>query len=65
MRAGHLHPAVRLAGRADAVRLPCYWFGRSRGVLPAFGEFTGALTVRPKPGDRVFAIVGDRVLALP
>lgn len=63
--AGHLHPAVRLAGRADAVRLPCYWFGRSRGVLPAFGEFTGALTVRPRPGDRVFAIAGDRVLALP
>jgi DNA ligase-associated metallophosphoesterase len=63
--AGHLHPAVRLAGRADALRLPCYWFGSTRGVLPAFGDFTGALTVRPRPGDRVYAIAGDRVLALP
>lgn len=32
----------RLAGRGgDAVRLPCFWFGDTVAVLPAFGSFTG------------------------
>ena len=63
--AGHLHPAVRLAGRADALRLPCFWFGERVGVLPAFGEFTGSLSIRPARGDRLFALAGDRVFELP
>ena len=63
--AGHLHPSVLLATRADALRLPCFWFGESVGVLPAFGEFTGSLGIRPGAGDRVFAIADDRVIALP
>jgi len=61
--AGHLHPAVLMQGRAnDAVRLPCFWFGACVGVLPAFGEFTGTLTVKPKPGDKVFVAVDNVVL---
>ena len=63
--AGHLHPAVALAGRADRLRLPCFWFGREVGVLPAFGEFTGSLTVRPAAGERVFALAGEQVFELP
>ncbi len=64
--AGHLHPAVRLASRAgDAVRLPCWWFGARVGVLPAFGEFTGGHSIRPAPGDRVFATVDAAVRELP
>lgn len=63
--AGHLHPSVHLAVRADALRLACFWFGKAVGVLPAFGEFTGSLTIRRAAGDRVFAIAGDRVVALP
>jgi metallophosphoesterase superfamily enzyme len=39
---GHLHPCVKLLGRArDRMRLPCFWFGPTVGVLPAFGAFTG------------------------
>jgi len=64
--AGHLHPAVRLAGPGrQRERLPCFWFRRGVAVLPAFGDFTGAADVRPEPGDRVFVIAGDRVLEIP
>lgn len=63
--AGHLHPSTRVAGRAhDALRLPCFWFGREVGVLPAFGEFTGTWPVRGDEGDAIYAVAGDRVLAL-
>ena len=37
---GHLHPAVQLTGKGkQALKLPCFWFGPSCGVLPAFGAF--------------------------
>lgn len=59
---GHLHPCVTLAGRAhDRLRLPCFWFRGAVGVLPAFGAFTGMHTIRPAPGDRVFAIADLQV----
>jgi DNA ligase-associated metallophosphoesterase len=64
--AGHLHPCVGVGGRArDHLRLPCFWFGPEVGVLPAFGAFTGMHAIRPAPGDRVFAVAGDVVAALP
>lgn len=60
--AGHLHPAVHLSGRGPGrLRLPCFHFGARVGVLPAFGEFTGGVGVRPAPGDRLFAVAGDEV----
>lgn len=63
--AGHLHPAVRLAGRArQRRRLPCFWLGRDVGVLPSFGDFTGAADVQPRPGDRVFVIAEEQVVAV-
>lgn len=61
--AGHVHPAVRLQGRAnDSMRLPCFWFGAYVAVLPAFGTFTGTYTVLPKQGDRVFVIADGAVI---
>ncbi len=61
-----MHPAVVLGGRArDALRLPCFHFGPSLGLLPAFGDFTGSHAVRRCPQDRVFAIADGRVTALP
>ncbi len=61
--AGHLHPCISVAGRAnDHLRLPCFWFGPAVGVLPAFGAFTGMHPVRPAPGERVFAIAEERVM---
>ena len=60
--AGHIHPAVRLSGEGDTMSLPCFWFGKRHGVLPAFGAFTGSAVVRPRAGDRVFVIAEDEVL---
>lgn len=63
--AGHLHPAVRLIGAAkQRLILPCFWFGVRVGVLPAFGSFTGARVIAPAPGDQVFVIAEDAVIAV-
>lgn len=59
---GHIHPAVRLFGRAEStLRAPCFWVGERCTVLPAFGTFTGAKVIHPRKGDRAFA-VGDSVI---
>lgn len=58
--AGHLHPGVVL-GR-ERLRLPCFWFGPRVGVLPAFGDFTGAARAPARRGDRVFAVAGNEVI---
>lgn len=60
--AGHIHPAVRLIGAGrQTERLPCFWLGPEVGVLPAFGGFTGAATVYPAAGDRIFVIAGHQL----
>jgi uncharacterized protein len=63
--AGHLHPAVKLRGigRQREV-LPCFHFGPEVGVLPSFGDFTGAARIVPAEGDRVFVVAGAEVLAV-
>ena len=60
--AGHIHPAVRLSGAGESLRLPCFWFGPRYGVLPAFGAFTGTAEVRPRKGDQVFVIAEDEIV---
>jgi DNA ligase-associated metallophosphoesterase len=63
--AGHLHPAVRLAGVGrQRATLPCFLFGDRVGLLPSFGPFTGRALVRPKSGERVFVIAGDEVVGV-
>lgn len=64
--AGHLHPCVTLVGRAhQRLRLPCFHFGASVGVLPAFGAFTGMHPVTRAPGERAFVVADDSVTELP
>lgn len=64
--AGHLHPAVRISGRAgDSVRLPCFWLRDGLTVLPAFGSFTGGARFEREAGDRVVAIAEDRLYEVP
>jgi DNA ligase-associated metallophosphoesterase len=64
--AGHLHPTIRIGGRAaQSARLCCFWLGRDEAVLPAFGEFTGGARLDWRDGDQVYAIAGDRVLRVP
>jgi DNA ligase-associated metallophosphoesterase len=59
---GHLHPALRVSGRYDSMRLPCYWLRTRVGVLPAFGAFTGAQEIVREADDRVFVATDERVL---
>lgn len=63
--AGHLHPAVRLRGAGrQRLTLACFWFSERMGVLPAFGSLTGAATVAPGAGDRVFVLADDAIVAV-
>ncbi len=61
--AGHVHPAVRIGGAANAIKLPCFHLVSGLGlVLPAFSMFTGGLCVRSGAGDRLFGATGRRVI---
>ncbi len=62
---GHVHPGVFLRGTADTERLPCFVLGARRAILPAFGSFTGLATVTPGAGERLVAVAGHQLFALP
>jgi DNA ligase-associated metallophosphoesterase len=49
--AGHLHPCARIVARGRAVRRRCFVTDGERVVLPAFGAYTGGLSVK----DAAFA----------
>lgn len=61
--AGHVHPCVRMRDvDGSTMRAACFVFSARAALLPAFGSFTGTHPVRPREGDRVFA-VGDGCVA--
>jgi DNA ligase-associated metallophosphoesterase len=68
--AGHLHPGVALrpatGGKGAGLRAACFWASGGGDklllVLPAFGTFTGAMAIRAREGDRVFAVGPSRVI---
>ena len=60
---GHIHPGVRLGGRGrERLVLPCFRFGDRVGLLPAFGEMTGLHAMRPRRGEKLYAIAGPQVI---
>jgi DNA ligase-associated metallophosphoesterase len=60
---GHIHPGVRLRGKGrQHAKLPCFWFGEKQGILPAFGNLTGAVALKGKA--KVFAVAQDQLFAL-
>ncbi len=60
---GHVHPAVVLSGKGrQRERLPCFWLRSRHMILPSFGVFTGAYTVSPIEGDRVFVVAKGEVV---
>ncbi len=60
---GHIHPGVSLVGKAkQRLKFPCFYFGQSYAVLPAFSFFTGLYQIKPKPMDRIFAITSESVV---
>ncbi|MEM6732222.1 MAG: ligase-associated DNA damage response endonuclease PdeM, partial [Myxococcota bacterium] len=60
--AGHIHPALRLRGRGDGLRVPCFHVSPACTTLPAFSAFTGGAVVRKGQKDRAFAVTGDQVI---
>ncbi len=62
---GHVHPAIKLRGRArQSVSLPCFHFGNDTALMPAFGEFTGFVKVGVRKTDHIFTIAPDKVIKI-
>lgn len=51
---GHLHPAAAVHARGHRIRCRCFIANGQRMVMPAFGSYTGALSVRAEPFARLF-----------
>ncbi|MDX1667527.1 MAG: hypothetical protein R3350_09870, partial [Saprospiraceae bacterium] len=64
--AGHVHPSVFLRGAGrQRLKLPCFYFGEDKGILPAFGYFTGSAVLHPGKKDRIYVIANDSVIPAP
>lgn len=63
--AGHIHPGVRIRGKArQGITLPCFYFGDQFALLPAFGKFTGKALMKIRSNAQIFAIAGGQVIAI-
>ncbi len=63
---GHIHPAVKLKGRGrQHLYAPCFYFGATAALLPAFGSFTGSYRINPAQNESVFAVVEHEVIQIP
>ena len=51
--AGHLHPSARVSVRGRTIARRCFAADAAHMVMPAFGAYTGGLSIR----DRAFAAV--------
>jgi DNA ligase-associated metallophosphoesterase len=61
--AGHIHPGIRLSGLGrQRLRLPCFWFGKEQGLLPAFGSLTGTAPIEALAEDQVFVVTDEAVI---
>lgn len=52
--AGHLHPAAAVEQRGHRIRCRCFIADDRRIIMPAFGSYTGALSVRHSAFDGLF-----------
>ena len=52
--AGHLHPAAAVHARGHRIRCRCFIADGRRIIMPAFGSYTGALSVRSEAFDGLF-----------
>ncbi len=62
---GHVHPSVRLKGRArQGLNLPCFYFSEKHALMPAFGTFTGFVSVKPSRSDQVLVIAENQIISV-
>lgn len=56
--AGHLHPKARISGRGRSVERRCFASDGVRAVMPAFGAYTGGLSIRDAAFAKIFQTLG-------
>lgn len=62
---GHIHPGVTIYGKArQRLKFPCFYFGRTCAIMPAFSVFTGLSKVHAEEGDQFYAITPEKVVAV-
>lgn len=63
---GHVHPAIRMPGRGESMKLPCFWLNAACNalVLPAFSSLVDGVCVRAGTADGRWVPVGSKVLAV-
>jgi DNA ligase-associated metallophosphoesterase len=63
---GHLHPSVLISGHSkQSFRVECFYFSEKRGILPAFGNFTGTSKLSGKMnGNKIFAVTDEKIIPL-
>jgi DNA ligase-associated metallophosphoesterase len=67
--AGHLHPKARVPTRGRTMERRCFASDGDRAVMPAFGAYTGGLSIRDVAFAKIFGtpgfmahVLGDRKL---
>jgi DNA ligase-associated metallophosphoesterase len=62
---GHIHPGIYLQGVGkQSLRFPCFYFGETHCILPAFSRFTGMALIEPEKSDHVFAVVENKLIQM-
>src|SRR5438132_819741 len=56
--AGHLHPKARVATRGRSMERRCFACDDERAVMPAFGAYTGGLSIRDAAFAKIFGSPG-------
>jgi uncharacterized protein len=56
--AGHLHPKARVTTRGRTVERRCFASDGMRAVMPAFGAYTGGLSIRDAAFAKIFQTLG-------
>lgn len=64
---GHLHPAAAIRARGQRIRRRCFIADARRLIMPAFGSYTGALSVRSEAFEGLFGdfhvwMIGDKAV---
>ena len=62
---GHIHPGIKIRGIGkQSLTFPCFYFGETYAVLPAFSRFTGLSKMEIKPKDKIFAIAENQIFKI-
>ena len=56
--AGHLHPKARVSTRGRSMDRRCFACDGERAVMPAFGAYTGGLSIRDAAFAKIFGAPG-------